>query len=634
MDRFERPELSKGAVEYIAPGEYMVRPPQPPCFVFLIEVTYTAVSTGMLDTVVSTIKEAIQSGRMCGGTRTQIAILTFDTSLHFYKLNANQSTPQMFVVSDLQDLFLPLADDLLVNLSENEDMVLNLLDALPQMFGETQTNESCLGSAIKGAHLLMKQVGGKMLVFGASIPSVGDMALKSSRDNPKLLGTDREVEILRPANDSWKDYAAELTKAQISVELFVGPHTYVDLASIAPIAKYTSGDLRYYPNFHIQHSGLKLKTELLHVLTRFMGWEAVMRIRVSKGWKITKFYGHVFLRGADLLVVPNCHTDQTFAIGVDIDENVSPDDVFCVQSALLYTNSDGERRIRVNTWAAPTTQNFPDILGSIDVQATTFMLTQGAMEHSLTANLPDGRNQLQTRCQQIVQSGNAVPNLEALQFLPLYILGMLKSPAFRATNEVSADARIAAWTRLQSLAVSQVSAYFYPRMLALHNLPPDSGLQADGGVSMPPMLNLTSESMTQDGVYLIENGEVMFVWLGRAVDAGFVNAAFGSESFEAIENANAELVLGTRGDPLSEKIGAVLGQIRSERPVPYMQLHVIRQGEPQEPRFFAWLIEDRTTGLQSTYTEFLQRMGYKPTQANAPQQHAYMPPQQAHMPGR
>ena len=71
----------------------------------------------------------------------------------------------------------------------------------------------------------------------------------------------------------------------------------------------------------------KFKSELVHVLTRYMGWEAVMRIRVSRGWKITKFDGHLFIRGQDLLVVPNCHQDQTFAIQIDMEDERSERDV-------------------------------------------------------------------------------------------------------------------------------------------------------------------------------------------------------------------------------------------------------------------------------------------------------------------
>ena len=196
MDRFQRAELHKGAVEYIAPGEYMVRPPQPPVFMFVIDVSYTAVVTGLLQTVVTSIKEAILSGKIPGGQRVQVGIITFDTSLHFYNLNSNLSQPQMLVVSDLEDLFLPLPDDILVPLAESETAIVNLLDSLPSIFGETKVNESCLGSAVRGAFMvawsgLQKSTGemdigtfrlGNMLMPMTSmqdsarrkIPSIGD----------------------------------------------------------------------------------------------------------------------------------------------------------------------------------------------------------------------------------------------------------------------------------------------------------------------------------------------------------------------------------------------------------------------------------------------------------------------------
>jgi len=620
-DRFQRPELCRGAVEYIAPGEYMVRPPQPPVFMFVIDVSYTAVVTGMLDCVVATIKEAIQQNKLPGGQRAQMGIITFDSALHFYNLNSNLSQPQMLVVSDLEDLFLPLPDDILVPIKESESAIMTLLDSLPTIFGDTTVNESCLGSAVKGAYLAMKHIGGKMLVCGACIPSVGDLSLKSTRDNPRLLGTEKEVELLRPGgSDGYKDLGTELTRAQISVDIFMAPQQYVDLASISPLAKFTAGDVRYYPQFHINTLGFKLRMELMHVMSRYMGWEAVMRVRVSRGWKITKFYGHLFIRGEDLLMVPNCHTDQTVAISIDMDENVHPDPMFCIQSALLYTNSDGERRIRVHTWSSLLTQNYADIIGSIDVQATTAMMSQIALKHALQHNLPHGRRMLETQCQQFVQAGNLCPNVEALQFLPLYVMGMLKSPAFRGPNDITADMRTYIWMRLENLMVSQLSAYYYPRMMALHNIPDHCGIPDENGiVTLPDMLNLTSEIMTQDGVFLLEDGETMNVWIGNTVDPGFLQAVFGVSSFDQLDPAAAEAAIGTRADPVSNKVGHILAQVRSERAVPYLPVKIMRQGDQlKEFKFFALLIEDKTIGLQLTYSEFLQRMGYRPQQQAPP----------------
>lgn len=628
-DRWQRPELCRGVVEYIAPGEYMVRPPQPPVFMFVIDVSYNAVATGMLDTVVSSIKESIQSGLIPGGQRAQAGIITYDTSVHFYNLSPNLSQPQMMVVSDLDDLFLPLPDDILVPLHESESSILTLLEALPTMFQDTRASENCMGSAVKGAYMAMKHIGGKMLVFGSCIPSVGEHALRSTRDNPRLLGTDREVELLRPVSDSYKDLGAELTRAQISVEMFLAPQQFIDLASISPLAKYTGGDVRYYPQFHIHSAGLKLKHELTHVLTRYMGWEAVMRVRVSRGWKITKFYGHLFIRGSDLLVIPNCHSDQTISIAFDMEENVTPDPVLCVQSALLYTNCEGERRIRVCTWAGVTTQNCNDIISTVDVQTTTTMLSHISLQHSLSTNLAEGRNKLQETCRQLVQASNMAPQVEALQFLPLYIMGMMKSAAFRATNDIYPDMRTYIWMRLETLNVSQLSAYYYPRMMALHNMPNSVALPDENGqCTLPDLLNLTSESMSQDGAYVIDDGESILMWIGREINPAFLQSVFGVAAFNQLEQAEGlDGMVGTRGDPLSNKVAAVLAQIRSERAVPYMQLKVIRCGDQFEPRFFASLIEDRTIGMQSTYTEFLQRMGFRSQSANTGPQPVPAPPQ-------
>lgn len=49
IDLDQRPELTKGSVEFVAPTEYMVRPPMPPLYFFLIDVSLSAVRSGMLE---------------------------------------------------------------------------------------------------------------------------------------------------------------------------------------------------------------------------------------------------------------------------------------------------------------------------------------------------------------------------------------------------------------------------------------------------------------------------------------------------------------------------------------------------------------------------------------------------------
>jgi protein transport protein SEC24 len=47
VDRMKRAELTHAVVEFVAPQEYMVRPPQPVAFLFLIDVSFNSISTGI-----------------------------------------------------------------------------------------------------------------------------------------------------------------------------------------------------------------------------------------------------------------------------------------------------------------------------------------------------------------------------------------------------------------------------------------------------------------------------------------------------------------------------------------------------------------------------------------------------------
>lgn len=45
-DRWARAELTHAVVEFVAPTEYMVRPPQPAVYIFLIDVSHSAIQSG------------------------------------------------------------------------------------------------------------------------------------------------------------------------------------------------------------------------------------------------------------------------------------------------------------------------------------------------------------------------------------------------------------------------------------------------------------------------------------------------------------------------------------------------------------------------------------------------------------
>ena len=70
-------------------------------------------------------------------------------------VQSSLTQPQMMVVSDLDDVFVPLPDDLLVNLSESRSVVETFLDSLPSMFQDNSNLESAFGPALKASLMLM-----------------------------------------------------------------------------------------------------------------------------------------------------------------------------------------------------------------------------------------------------------------------------------------------------------------------------------------------------------------------------------------------------------------------------------------------------------------------------------------------
>jgi Sec23/Sec24 trunk domain len=104
-DRWARAELNQSCIEFVAPTEYMVRPPQPAVYVFLIDVSHTAVQSGNLHYfrwyLCFCLLIASVSGMVATATRTilenldripdedertKIAIICYDVSLYFFSM--------------------------------------------------------------------------------------------------------------------------------------------------------------------------------------------------------------------------------------------------------------------------------------------------------------------------------------------------------------------------------------------------------------------------------------------------------------------------------------------------------------------------------------------------------------------
>lgn len=173
--------------------------------------------------------------------------------------------------------------------------------------------------------------------------------------------------------------------------MFCASKGYCDLAAVGAISRFTSGQVYYYPGFESSVDGERLRHDVAHDLQRRTVWESVMRVRCSAGMTIENFYGSFFIRGQDLLTMPTANSDTAFTIDLHHANNLAPGSTIVLQAALLYTSSEGERRINVHTLCAPVTTSQRDIFASADSDQTANMMSKKALDMLLREGIPRAR---------------------------------------------------------------------------------------------------------------------------------------------------------------------------------------------------------------------------------------------------
>ncbi|XP_078532711.1 protein transport protein Sec24B isoform X3 [Lissotriton helveticus] len=607
----KRPEVQNSTVEFIASSDYMLRPPQPAVYLFVMDVSHNAIEAGYLAVVCQSLLENLE--KLPGDSRTRIGFITFDSTVHFYNLQEGLSQPQMFIVSDIDDIFLPTPDSLLVNLHESKELIVDLLNALPNLFINTRETHSALGPALQAAFKLMSPTGGRISVFQSQLPSIGAGALQS-REDPNQRSSTKFVQHLGPATDFYKKLALDCSGQQTAVDLFLLSSQYSDLASLACVSKYSAGCIYYYPSFHSTHNPEqtdKLQKDLKRYLTRKIGFEAVMRIRCTKGLSIHTFHGNFFVRSTDLLSLANINPDAGFAVQMSIEESLTDTSLVCFQTAVLYTSSKGERRIRVHTLCLPVVTSLSDVYAGCDVQAIVCLLANMAVDRSISSSLSDAKDALLNA---VVDSLSAYSSTLShrpqstllapisLKLFPLFILALLKQKAFRTGTSTRLDDRVYAMCQMKSQPLYHLMKMIYPSLYRIDRLTDEGTIHVnDKTVPQPVLRQLSAEILARDAAFLMDCGSILYLWVGKRCDDNFIKDVLGFPNYASVPQKLMQIP--ELDNLLSERTRSFISWLRDSRPSSPV-LHVVKDECAATTDFFQNLIEDKT-GTSFSYHDFL-----------------------------
>ncbi|KAG9831030.1 Sec23/Sec24 family protein, partial [Aureobasidium melanogenum] len=471
--------------------------------------------------------------------------------------------------------------------------------------------------AVNAALAALKSTGGKIVCSVSSLPTFGPGRL-FPRDKNEGRDTDAEKKLYTTEHPGWRSTAAKMVEAGVGIDFFMAAPSggYLDVATIGHCCAVSGGETYYYPNFHSPRDDLRLAKELKHTVTRETGFQALMKVRCSNGLQLSSYHGnftqHTF--GADL-EFGAIDADKAITVMFSYDGKLDAKLDAHFQSALLYTTATGERRVRCTNTVASVSESALEAMKFVDQDAVVSVISKEAASRVSERTLTEIRNSLSEKTIDILAgyrknfSGSHPPGQlvlpENLKELSMYMLGLIKSRAFKGGREPS-DRRIHDMRLIRSMGPMELSLYLYPRIIAIHNLEQTDGFADENGrLRMPAAIRASFGQIEEGGAYLVDNGQVCLLWLHSQVSPNLLEDLYGQgyNELKHLDPFSSSLpVLETH---LNAQVRNILHYMETTRGSKAMTIQLARQGlDGAEYEFARLLYEDRNGEAQS-YVDWL-----------------------------
>jgi protein transport protein SEC24 len=618
-DKYQRPELFLGSYEFLVSKEYCREStlPNHPAFIFVIDVSYNNMKNGLVTFLCSYMNQILENiPRENDDTLVDIGFITFSDEVHFWDFS--HARPRMIALSDLLENFIPQANFFLVNPIQAKNKIDQLMKLIPQLYTEDQGTQAMLGPAIEAGMkaLTASNKNGKLLVFQSTLPEFGKPGGLKVRDDRKLLGTDKEKNILAPQITYYNDLAQKCAELGVGVDLYLANPSFIDVATLAQISRLSGGTVYKYTYFLAEKDGQRLLEDCVRSVRFTSAFDVVMRLRTSTGLNPCNFYGSYFMSNSSDVEMGAMDSNKAITVEIKYEDKIQDEEAY-FQLAFLYTSLDGKRRVRIHNLALPTVNQFSDVYKLVDSDALINLMLKQAVSTILDSSPKGIRENMIKRVAQILanyrKNTNTQTNTvqlilpEQLKLLPLFSMCLIKNDALSGALDIVIDDRALAMHIAQTMDARTSLFFLYPRLLPIHQMQDPN---KNEGSSFPAPIRCSYDRMKQDAVYILENGVYMFIWIGSAVSNEWLRDVLGVNSFNEIGLRFEQLDhLPELDNPMSEWVRSVVDQILDERPRS-MKMTFAKPHDKMEIIMKRFLVEDfqdmNNTGM--SYTGFLPHL--------------------------
>ncbi|XP_051279774.1 protein transport protein Sec24C [Dicentrarchus labrax] len=608
MDNDKRPELSMGSYEILNSQKG-----EPAALLLAIDVSASALRGGHLEFAAQQILTLLTSLKREDGESSsdvRVGLMTYDSRIHLYDLSPALSRPHMLVITETEELQLPVREGLLVSLQDCIDSIDSVLQLVPQFSSECDDSSGVpMELPVKAGLAVLQALGcpGKLLIFHTA-PLI-EMGHTNSPSG--FFGSNKPKSIFQPSEQA-VSLAKECVSQGCGVHLFVLSQQDVGGAWPGHIPYLTGGALHTYSHLQGELDRERFCTDLKTTVETDTGYKAELRIFVSKDLRVSGCYG-LFIPGPNPGNVTMATLDCFTTLAVELAHTRALDETrgVAVQVVLSYSTQTGDRRTRVHTLTLRCSRQLQDTFRQYQAQTLLTFYCKKIYCAVLERPLQELREELQTEvtealasyrkhcCSASVSAGQLVLP-QYLRALPVYINSLRKSEVLLPGLRSSIHQRLQQRCQVLRMDTRSTSTHFYPLLLPL-------ALSVDSSSSpnLEEALRCCAASLEPRGLYLVHAPLTLLLWVGAQVAACTLVELFNTSCFSSLPSGETKLPV--LENPLSISVRSLINSLNAEAPCA-RKLWVVKQGDACEEALQRHLVEDKSPNGGASYADFLYHL--------------------------
>ncbi|XP_066511342.1 protein transport protein Sec24C-like isoform X1 [Hoplias malabaricus] len=604
IDHEKKPELSLGSYEIVE-----TQKGEPAVLLLAVDVSATAIRSGQLDFVcqqLCSLLLSLDGGEDADQSDLRVGLMTYDSRIHLYDLSPTLSRPHMMVITDTDQLELPVREGLLLPVKECRQTIESILQQLPLFDAETQESSGSHYLSISAALKILQAANcpGMLMVFQSS-PVTEILDKKGSTG----FFTSSKPESIFQAPDSSTSLAKACISQGCSVQMYVFSQQDVGGAWPGHIPFLTGGKLICYNSLQSEVERTRFCGDLMMSVNTEMAYKAQLRVFVSRELRVSGCYG-AFLASTDSRCVAMAALDHHTALAFEFIHNKSLDEIrgVAIQAVLSYSSSRGEQRTRVHTVTLACSQNLLDTFRTSQAETLLTFYCKKMYCAALETSLQCLREELQMEitetlacyrkhcCTTSVSPGQLVLP-QFLKVMPVYINSLRKSEVLLPGLRSSVHYRL----QLRSLTVSMdtrnTAAHFYPLVLLL-----PVNTERCSASCFESAVRCSASNLKSDSLYLLYSPLILLLWVGSMVPPLALTLLFSVSSFSSL--ISGEINLPVLDNPLSVNLRNLIIKLQSYAAVT-LKLKVVKEGDSCEECLQRLLVEDKSPNGGASYADFL-----------------------------